>query len=1337
MAKDDKHGNRRLDADDVLAGRGKPPSARDLIELIRATNPTGLELKAKDTARRYALKSRLQSLLIDRFAEDLEVEAPGREPGVVGLRHRPLDMHACHVPLGALDHDARSWVQAELDRKAFDEAHPPAVAALGKRGDDGLRRPAAPDSKASRDWDRDPDRAELTAADQVRRGQEAVDAYDYERAREHLTRALTLASGDVEAALPLLALLVDHLAADDEALGVEAHLSPAARKHPEARLLLGLAAARSGQRERAKGLLEGHRGARSVEPFLVLARAALASGDVEAVTHDLAAVRERDPIHPDLRDLEGALAARRAQERLPLEAALTGLLEGGHVDDAEPRARALLARFPDSEVARRVLRTLEEVRKATQTRQLLADAEEAAARAELTLALSLLGQALAAGPRGEQLAPIQARVEEIKATLRDRAEHAEVEKAIALLGDRDRLPGLLAYLALTDPQRSRVRARVALPHFAWLSEIGSSERPRAAALAVIALERAGSLVAEAPQAALERLDEHERTLRSVGHRAEIELEARARLGTLRRETAARRIEEARVCFEEGALERAEALLAPELLGDLDEKNRARCEQLRARIAPVLERRLLVATFEKRRREGALLSARDAADALLAREGEPERERWAAIQGELGAEIRKAFRLRVDATPRPVRSLRHIDLENVSGVPRLLRPGGRVAPFVQTSGRWVFVRVIDLASRIEQARILLSTPAPLELLGTQVDGDRLVVVGTLGAVLELDLTDGNILGWYESAAPERREPTPDRDTMHGDVDLSAHEEVIDDAVLVPGTRLLWRVVQNARARRRSVHIVDLARRRIVRELGGSTGRVFLALLVERKEPLMVVVSYDDETLVFHDRRGAPLRDGKLAIAAIPWGIVVAPRGEQIVIFTGGRKNKKGGTDTSLRWCTYTPGVGASPEQTVEGVGGRDFVAVADRASGLIHLWNRTSADDSDANELRALRIDDGDPRAPGATLDAEARPPSLEQLFCVPISPRTVLLQNSQHPGVIALVPTDDDLEVAELGPDPPPFRPATPIGHIRIKTMNNATMRCEKPTGARGAAVKALVAMLHHEPRAAWVRRWQAIQQEGDVGRMIEMSFALRQLRERTEAASINKWLSVKFPDHPEARLIQAGPLANVGRWSEVADLLFSVDPHRLDEGAARHLHHLLGLALLNLGEMERARRVFERGATFEGGSCELAMLLAIATPLSESPAAPALAWTQEQIAVRKVVAAIEEADACLDRRDAAGATRALEVMLVTETGEVQSLARRAECLLLIGDTADEGLFEKACALAWFCAAHAEKKPYLRRELPIPRRRWETARLDDLAARAARWLDATLGEAWPEPAGGL
>lgn len=116
---------------------------------------------------------------------------------------------------------------------------------------------------------------------------------------------------------------------------------------------------------------------------------------------------------------------------------------------------------------------------------------------------------------------------------------------------------------------------------------------------------------------------------------------------------------------------------------------------------------------------------------------------------------------------------------------------------------------------------------------------------------------------------------------------------------------------------------------------------------------------------------------------------------------------------------------------------------------------------------------------------------------------------------------------------------------------------------------------------------------------------------------------------------------------------------------------------------------------------------------------------------------AVTAADDCLAQGDAAGALVVLDCLAVAEAHEVQSLARRAEAILLLGDATEGRRFETAFALASFCDAHGETGKYERQELPLPCGIWDRARLDALAERATRWLDATLGEAWPMPAGGL
>src|SRR5688572_25163280 len=104
---------RHPDPEDVLAGRARV-GARELLGLIHACNPTGRELSPAETSRGYALKARLQSLLVRRHRDEVVVERDA-QPGVVGLRLRYTGGDACHALVAALDEDVRSWVQLQLD----------------------------------------------------------------------------------------------------------------------------------------------------------------------------------------------------------------------------------------------------------------------------------------------------------------------------------------------------------------------------------------------------------------------------------------------------------------------------------------------------------------------------------------------------------------------------------------------------------------------------------------------------------------------------------------------------------------------------------------------------------------------------------------------------------------------------------------------------------------------------------------------------------------------------------------------------------------------------------------------------------------------------------------------------------------------------------------------------------------------------------------------------------------------------------------------------------------------------------------------------------------------
>jgi len=213
--------------------RERPPFDR-LVALIKEINPTGRVRDRADAEARYALKSKLQSALIRHYDADLTVEADAVSPGVVLLRHALLALDACHATLASLDEDARTLAEQRLAATPDPPRTAPARA----------RHEPTPTPRA----------AASAVRTHLGEAAAALDDYDYERAKELLTLAFQQSGGALAPAVALLSLLVDLLAADDEALGLASRLGHDAERSPEVMALLALAAARGGDEERARRL---------------------------------------------------------------------------------------------------------------------------------------------------------------------------------------------------------------------------------------------------------------------------------------------------------------------------------------------------------------------------------------------------------------------------------------------------------------------------------------------------------------------------------------------------------------------------------------------------------------------------------------------------------------------------------------------------------------------------------------------------------------------------------------------------------------------------------------------------------------------------------------------------------------------------------------------------------------------------------------------------------------------------------------------------------------------------------------------------------------------------
>lgn len=734
------------DPEDVLAGRVRV-RADELFALVHDVNPTGEE--SPHERERYALKARLQGLLLTRFGDEVEVVPDPGNPDLVSLRRRSGLRDACHALVPQLPVEARALVRKRLDEG--EEGTGPGTAV--PTGDVPVRGSVRGNAAGPDDAD---DPVSLEA-----RGLAALEEYDYEAAQRLLTAAVERRAGPA-AARALLELLVDVLADDAAALEVEGSLGPAAHADPSVRGFLALAAARSGEGDRAVRLVRGHDGPLPARVHATLARAALETGDLSRAAAHLSAARHSDPGLPEATELEARLQNARRDERKPAEDALLALDASGQRETAESAARELLARWPDSAAARRVLREIEDARRRERAAALARDGSAALDRGDAAAAARLLGLAVATDP---DLPDGSARLDRARQAAAEQAAERAVRGVAEALAAGSSLDALAAFAELPASLRARVRAVSATQEIALVEEVlaaSPAERPRAAAEAALALAATERTLREGDaSAALRLLESHSRAFGRLPRAHDLDREARAALAESRAAKALASLGPVRDALERGDLDVAAALLGEVRKADLDAEGRARFSNLEA----TLRERLAA--------------------------------RRAALDAEAAVADRRALRLAVSDEPGPAD-----ELADVLGYfaaercrPTLSADGARLA-VTESYSDWLFVRVFDVARNEVVRRISLRAPHPVgEHESALVEGDRLTVLGSDLGLVSLDLASAVVVRTASLAAV---------------VPAGAS---VERAILQPGSENAWVETSVGRDRRFVTWLVDTRTARV--------------------------------------------------------------------------------------------------------------------------------------------------------------------------------------------------------------------------------------------------------------------------------------------------------------------------------------------------------------------------------------------------------------------------------------------------------------------------------------------------------------------------------------------
>lgn len=475
----------RLDLDRVLAGHVRP-TARELIGFIHDVNPTGRELDRHEAARRYAVKTRLQSLLVQRFAAELEVTTDGGE-GIVLLRHKYSGLAASHAIVADLQEDARAWVRLQLDLGVVGRAWtttPRGLEGPQERGRARRRKGHPPKPLERPD---DTDESAMVAA--LAEGQRARASYDYEAAREAFERARALSPQAPAPLAALIDLLVNQLGLDAEASAIAADAESVARQSPTASAALGLAAARLGRREQAEAWARNLEGAAAAEILRTLAGNAIETGDLGYAAEMLARAERCLAPDPERLLVEARLDRARAAAVAAEEARLAELLGKGDRTAAATLAHAILERHPNNATARAVLKQVSSQERRARQQALFAEARAAALAFKFKQARQALASARACGEAAPELAEVEHAIVAAEARAAQLAHEKTLRSVAAGLSDTGgpRQAAIAAYLGLGRGDRESVRRQCENADLGWLDEIPPSQpharcQPLAAAL---------------------------------------------------------------------------------------------------------------------------------------------------------------------------------------------------------------------------------------------------------------------------------------------------------------------------------------------------------------------------------------------------------------------------------------------------------------------------------------------------------------------------------------------------------------------------------------------------------------------------------------------------------------------------------------------------------------------------------------------------------------------------------------------------------------------------------------------------------------------------------------
>lgn len=1266
---------------DVLSG-AKVVGVADLVRLIHRVNPTDRGLPQPQQVERYAQKSRLQSLLLREHRSLVVVEpVAGRGDELVLLRLSSGGRDAGHAVVLQLDEDVRAWVRQQLALREHD------------RGEDAVQPEDRSAAAAPRPGGRG--RGGHPAHDAggaLERGRAALEAYDFERARPLLERALAEDPGCVAAAVALVEFLVDHLAAWSEAVAIAGRLRAPAAEHPDVREPLARAAARLGDVRLALQLVQGFDEERTGPVLVLVARAHLRQHALEEARKTLVRLREIDPAHPALVRLGDELKRQRALARVPAEQALLRLVQDERWEDLVQEARALLERWPGSETARRLLAEGQGKIRERERDRLTGGLRLALEHGELGAAEQQAGRLRALGGVPDELARrLDKALEQRRvAKARTRARRCAERMREGGLG-----PDTLGeYTGQPEDVRALVRRELPWPELSWLETLAGGVRGGRAARTVDAVLQLGRAAHEhergAHARALELLEPGWELVRALGPAQALEKRARAALRQDRR-----RALETLVGAVDAAIRARDVQCASGLLDAVDEssinpedKSSWRTLRERVRLAAAGEAALTRAEhLAQGERWIELRSHLEAAGEALG----SSLPRALAAFGD-GLDLRVQGQFRVAVLERP--NLGLVDwappwLAFDSGA--IVLPGGDAFIAVRCVEGWLFVRTVTIADGRVARLLVVRLPLEFVPIDHQLLPQKLWCFGTKGQQLCVDLRDGKILEWH----------TPSGIARDG-LDVSK-------AAMVPGTNWLWLRLEGHSpfsGHEERLVVTRLGDNRVHREV-----RCGFSFVVDGcgDEAVVMVLDLDAGCRLYH------------------------PRGASVSSF---RAERRSTVEEALRlpdggWLTLRRELWADslpthdePDELAE-----DLIMELYDARGAVTGTQRLRGSSGERASKAVLapvlgRVFVVSHKDQGLTLSAFSLPSGgrCTAAWEVTAPDSACLIHDALGERVVLIWPTASGPRWVALEAEQPhlPLQEQVPakLGLSRVVSLycgvgwENAVPETSRNEIDAIAALPTEAA----EPRIAAFESSHG----DDPDALAGLATAIKQGSDPWRSKGIAQRGAQRHPSHAVLASMYAHDLGWAKRWAEVGDVLDGVAIDLLPPRVVAHAHHLLGLHFLFVGHLDRARVELEAAAAVEDGRCSVDTALAYCDALEGKP--PLQPRASSYLEMATFVHAVREADRHLAAGDHFAAIDALDHASLWDRSERQTAARRAWAWLQIEPRGLDQRVAKLLALAALSSRALGHESGLAFDLPVPPESWSDERVMDLAERARSWV---------------